>query len=259
MKKIFLFIFLITYFQVSYAWYVADCNNIPYYEKLESKLNFSNFKIVNKNVYHIAFMNLKKYCDDNSSNVLSSPIFFNHIIDISFRKIDAIKWAGYWVNFDSKWLAWRNYLNEVAKDYDTDPRKIAKKFKEFWWNGEQNLKANNDTLYWKYLLACNEALSIADKTTTSSTKDDNYYPVTSDYFINACKTLAKKRYEKEVRLVTKFVSLNMYHHISKTLHKWFNEIFWKQNAKLLDKFMEINGNFEYVLRRFIHATDVKAE
>jgi len=256
-KKYFLFLLLIYIFSWFTYSYVADCNNLSYYERLESKFKFDSFKIVNKNVYHTALMNLKKYCDDNSANVLSSPIFFNHIIDISFRKIDAIKWAGYGVKFDSKWLDWRTYLNNVAKDYNTDPRKISKKFKEFWWNGEQNMKANNETLYWKYLLACNEAMNIADKTITSSTKDDNYYPVTDDYFINSCKKLVKRRYEDEVRLVTKFVSLNLYHHISKTLHKWFNETFGKQNAKLLDKFMEINGNFEYVLRRFIHATDVK--
>jgi len=51
-------------------------------------------------------------------------------MDVAFRKLDAIKSLSYGIDLDEKGKNWRDYLNNIEKDYQTPPKNIYNKFIE---------------------------------------------------------------------------------------------------------------------------------
>ena len=261
MKKLY-FVLLSTLFLFQFVAVFAversdgDCKNIAYYENLIWKISFDKNIILNKEVYVKSLENLKKYCD-NQDNVLQTPIFYNHLLDVSFRKIDAIKWAMYWIKPDELWLQWREFLNNVEEKALTDPKKISETFKKIWWSPQDNINSNPNTLYGRYKLACDELLNISDKVITSKSTDDKTSQMINSYLSVQCYNLAKKKYEQAVKVATKVSIQNFYNRTNNKLFKKLNEEFTEKVSRLFDKMMVLLWDFEYVVRRYIHATDVK--
>jgi len=235
-----------------------NCNkwNIDYYYSLLVKWNlFQNNIVITKDVFEKAVENLEKYCN-NEDNVLQTSIFANHLYDVSMRKLDWIKWAAYWVKLDDLWKQWREYLNDIEKEADTDPKKIAKEFQKVWWDADKNVDSNPNTLYWRYKKACDELHSLSDKLLSTNSKDDNLYSMWNWYMQDICYTEVSRRYLKETQMISQLEMHNLYNHAEKQLYKSINEDFTKEISKVFNEFAVLLWQFEYVVRRYIHWSDV---
>jgi len=237
----------------------GNCNkeNIEYYENLLQDWRiFNGKKIITKDVYEKSLENLKKYCN-NENDVLSSDIFWNHLLDVWFRKIDWIKWAAYWIKLDPLWEKYREALNEIEKEYVTDPEKIKKLFETAWGSPDENIEANNNTLYWKYKLVCKELESISDKVLTARGKDNKTQLLDNAYYVKTCYYLADRRYANEMWLVIWIIRQNLYNYAEKWMYKKVNQEFTKKIWDMFNSLMQTLGLLNYVARRFMHATDVQ--
>jgi len=233
----------------------GDCSqaSINYFNRIRRITE--NNKIVTKDVYNKAIENLKKYCN-LERNVPQTPLFLNQLLDVAFRKIDAIKWLTYWLVPDPLWEQWRKYLNIISEKNDEDPKNIIAKFKKFWWSPGQNIEANNKTLYWKYLLACDEIGNICNYLNVN---DNN--TIIHSIFMNTCKQMVRKRYLEELTLIQKLTFINFYTNIDKKLFKSFlkhtnwGESFSDKLMRLYDKFTVALWNFQYLVLRFVKVLD----
>lgn len=230
-----------------------DCANI---ENLQAakKVIYSNwdYKIVDENVYQKSLNNLEIYCNWDTS-VLETNIFINQLLDLSFRKLDWLKWLSYWVQFDEKAQQRREYLNWIQQNYETPPWEIYNEFMQAWWEPASNTDANNESLYWKFLLACKELKNIYPKVKNANTFDGN--KLTVNAFEIRCNTLVQQRYSKELQMVKKVMFQNYYHITNKTLYKALNQTFWKKLWDLYDKVMHNVWVYEHIVRRYMHVTD----
>ncbi len=263
-----LWFFLInrSYGQWNFKVHQWDCrlSSIAYFEKIgDIVFNnwFSKWKIINKKVYSQAIENLKKYCNLEKW-VPETPSFINQLVDVAFRKIDAIKWLMYWLNPDPLWEKRRNYLNKVSKNNNADPENIIKNFEKIRWNAEENIKANNTTLYWKYLSVCNEVWNIYQYLLTKSDKNTN---LINKIFINTCHQMVKERYMREANLIQKITFINFYTDINNKLFEGFSKhtewqtSFSDKLMKLYDKFTIALWNFQYLVLRFVKVLDANTK
>lgn len=257
-KKILLIVSIVLFFVWFSFWAEKenDCNNISYFKNLENNSDFLSMleknKIIDLNVYDQALINLQKYCKKNT-DVLLSNIFANHLMDIAFRKLDAIEGLTYWITPDEQWKIWRDYINNVEKKYQTLPENIYNNFIKIWWTPEENIKSNTKTLYGKYLQTCEEIKNMYEFIYSSLTY--NKVPITPKLFYYKCRELVKKRYNDEANLVEQIMFQNYYHIVNETLFKSFNQIYWKEFKDLYDKFMIALWDYEYMVKRFIKVTD----
>ena len=241
-----------------------DCLNIKYFNRLANTLldkQLSNNKIVTLDVYKKAIQNLKKYCNLEKW-VPETPSFINQLVDVAFRKIDAIKWMTYWLTPDPLWQWRRDYLNTVSKENNEKPQNIIKKFKQLRWTADKNTKANNTTLYWKYLLVCNEVWNVYQYLLTNSDKNTN---LISDIFMDTCQQMVKERYMREVTLVQKITFISFYTDVNKKLFESFSKhTEWQKSfsdklMKLYDKFTVALWNFQYLVLRFVKVLDANTK
>ena len=261
----YLFVFLLIFFFISssfsYELKDSNCKNLKSLELIGQNNNYlSATKILNKEIYDTALKNLKKYCNGDTIDVLPSDIFVNHLIDVGFRVLDGFWWKySYWLPPDELAKQRRNYLNGIMKEYETPPQEIKDKFEEIWGQPQENYKANENNLLGRYLLYCIELVPIYNLIVPNTNKEQSSKYAMISLYYNACKNLAIQRYVKESYLVNRIMFMNTYHHINKVLYKWFIQEFNVKWAKLYDKFLVLLWNYEYVVRRFIHATDVQTK
>ena len=265
MKKSFSIIFII-FFNIWFSFWIfsstedqkkGDCKNISTFEKNSIKqLVLSWNKIIDEKVYNQALINLKKHCD-RQTNVLETNIFTNHLMDVAFRKLDAIKGLSYGIKPDNQWKAWREYLNDIENIYQTPPKNIYYKFIEFRWTPKKNTWANMKTLYGKYKQVCEEIYQKYQILTNKYTYDNK--KITPKIFLSNCNKITELRYNNEANLVEQIMFQNYYKIVNDTLFKGFNQIYWKEFWDLYDKFMVALWNYEYMVRRFIKVTDANTK
>lgn len=253
-KKIFIFLLIILSLDTVFAAW-KDCEIIETLEK-NWKTIFSEweYKIIDKDVYEKSLNNLKRYCDGDKS-VLETNVFINQLLDIAFRKLDWIKWISYWIKFDEKAIERREYLNWIQKEYETPPGAIHDKFMQIWWEANDNTKANNNTLYGKYMLACKELKNIFPIIKHSHGFDWSQLTVNS--FEIQCNDLVKQRYAKELEMVKKISFQNYNHIVNNTLYKALNQTLWKKLWDLYDKIMQNVWIYEHIVRRYMHVTNAR--
>lgn len=252
MKKIFLIIMSIFIIWISFAQNKKitekDCNNdiLKYLDNLWNKLNnLPNLKIIKKEDYQVAIKNLKKYCN-NDWEVLQSPYFINHLLDVWFRKLDAIDPLEYWITFDQEGIKWREYLNWITEK--TKPDDISKNFTEIWG------RKNWTWLYSKYISTCKD-LKYIDSYIVSQ---NNWYTITNNLH-NKCINLANQRYQEEANLVSSLMIRSFYKRIDTKLYESFfqknNKSFADKLMKLYDKFTIALWDFQYLVLRFVKVVD----
>jgi len=243
-----------------------DCQpaSIKYFKTIITDLSKTeqtkNNKIIKKKVFNKAIINLKKYCNLEKW-VPQTPSFINQLLDVAFRKIDSIKWLTYWLPLDPLWKQWRKYLNKISKKNNWKPENIIKNFKKIRWNAEQNIKANNTTLYWKYLLACNEISNIYGYLLINKENINNNIELINNIFKSTCQQMAKERYLREMTLIQKITFINFYTDINKKLFENFSKHTEEQTSfsdklmKLYDKFTIWLWDFQYLVLRFVRVLD----
>ena len=175
-----------------------------------------------------ALINLKAYCcsqvvpqacawEDKKNlpeNYPESPYLFDHLLDITMRRLDGDKGLAYGVDPDTTALERRNKITEIANNPDGWTAKeiedIYKEYRTPNTNTTKKIDENMTTVlknYWKNELA---TLSLFDKYATLCTiiksiyqdfKTDNKIPIGSynggKNFFNKCETMVKDRVIRE--------------------------------------------------------------
>lgn len=229
------------------CWYINSIKNDSIKEKA-----LQNAKIIKEEIYNQALINLEKYCNKDNS-VPQTKIFVNHLMDVAFRNLDAIEGLTYWIAPDEQWKIWRDYINGIEKEYTTPPWQIYNRFEQERWTPIQNIVANNETLYWKYMQVCEDIKNMYEYITYSKTFEWNQK--TPSLFYTECMDKARERYNKEKKLVKKIMSQNYNNIKSKTLFKVFNQFLSKVFQDLNDAFMVTLWNYENMVSRFVKVTD----
>lgn len=182
MKKI----ILIAMIWILAWWYTNanDCNLV----KSETWGNFivlENWEyneILPQDAIRQSMINLKNFCCsqkiftgncdtdsvvDNSKIFPSSAYLYDHILDVSMRRLDAKQTNDNWEDLiyglspDDKWKAWRNFITEHGNSKDWSiPLAITNEFEKYWsadtntlksWKNNYTKKSDLDDLWWKNL------------------------------------------------------------------------------------------------------------
>ena len=238
-----------------------DCNNwfFLFLKKFSNNYNFSNNKIITKAVFNRSKENLQKYCNLESW-VPTSTYFLEQLLNTAFRKIDAIKWLTYSIEPDPLWEERRQYLNNIYQQNKIPSNQIISKFIKYWGTADDNVEANNHTLYWKYLLACQEIEKIYPNISIINNKS-----IINTNFNKFCKQIAKNRYLKELDLIQKTSFINFYTNLNNELFDNFTKhTEWKSSfsdklLKLYDKFTVSLWDFQYLVLRFVKVLDANTK
>ncbi len=171
--------------------------------------------------FHQALINLKAYCcaqvvnppctDKEKENLpkqyMESAYLFDHLIDISMRRLDGNKELAYGLEPDPTGSERRTKINGIASTTTGIPaNEIEKIYKSYWTlHKEKNIDIT------KYNAGNLETFSLRDKYDTLCTDVKNLYEgikwdksttiiwwyADKDSFFNKCQNLVKKRVEKE--------------------------------------------------------------
>lgn len=124
-----------------------------------------------------AFINLKAYCclQKNiscsdaekailpKSNYPKSPYFFDHLFDITMRRLDGVQSLAYGLEPDPTGKKWREYTDAVAKNPNgVQAKTIQETYKEYRTLHPEATK-NLNTVAKNFFEINNETLSLADK------------------------------------------------------------------------------------------------
>ncbi len=192
-------------FSIGYSW-----NQIPYdcsvadQDKDNFLERFSDIdnEILQEDEISLAYDHLESYCCEedilwDDCNLLppeypESPYFYDHIVDIGFRKLDWNEELLYsQISSHEDGIQRREKINELAEQKDTvAPWIIYNTFRQHWniWGGWW--------LYRKYQLVCIEAEKIQRKIFSIVSDDASIYQLT-----NACMDLVQDRVNREITYV----------------------------------------------------------
>lgn len=166
MKKIMtLFIASIFMFGITIA---NDCNKVANDGSGNIKIikNWNNNKILPNEAIEKAAKNLQKFCCTENSlkndldycsnsvdlnwDFASSAYLYDHILDVSLRRLDAKienengENLMYWLTWDPKWKAWRDFITKHGNSYNWSvPIEIINEYKKNWEIKNNTIKARN--------------------------------------------------------------------------------------------------------------------
>lgn len=231
MKK--LITFLIALLFISSITIANDCKSVANGENGKATIinNWDKLNILPQDAIEMAVKNLQKFCcseeslktelgycdkfEDIDWDFPSSAFLYDHILDVSLRRLDAKidneNWKNliYGLDWDEKWALWRKFITEHGNSsYGSVPAKIVDEFKknrEIKWNLMQNWSPNynmpwwinsfenydNRTLWEKYAWICETSIYIYLWLIPNTNKDKLNSAYTN------CKSLINTRIKNE--------------------------------------------------------------
>ena len=235
---------ILLFFTFSYSFWELlkwwDCSRLDEIKKI-----ISNKELFPDKIYQTAFNNLSKFCNWQK-NVLNSKFYINHLIDVKFRYLDWFE-----SNSDPDAKAWRQFLNQIAKDDFKNIKKseLISKYKAYRWI--------HGKIYWNYINFCNNLYWINNVVEPTYLK--NYKANIIWSYLGKCYKLANKRKLQETILVQSILYKIHYQTIQARLFKIVNQDFLKKWDKLYNKFVISLWDFMYLVRRFIKSTDANTK
>jgi len=247
-----------------------DCEIV---EKIsETALDWLETEILPHDEIMIARNHLKTYCankrssDTNSGlGFVDSAFFANHLVDVWFRRIDAIDGL-YYGTTDDKWKQWRMYIENQKKEHFTHSIKIRDKFVDLWFGWDRQMenvsiseidkmKWNNSNIAGKYYLVCYETFEIIVPAVKS------YHSISlASYGQDVCRTMAQERISSEINFTTDIMLRNIWQTIADITKEYIYEWFMnKRGNTLIDKFNIMLGRFELIVKRYNKRTKQCAE
>ncbi len=228
-------------------------------ENILDKIDWT--QILQKEEIKLSWQHTLLYCKNlrsDSTNpwleFLDSPLIANQLIDIWFRKIDAIN---YFTSPDPLWQQRRKFIEKQKRNHYLHPLTVHEKFIKWWFGDTYNLQQfqiekpdqivwNNNIIAWKYYQVCHEVYDIilpAIKTYNSLS------PV--NLWQTQCKLLARKRIIAEINFVSNIIIRNIEQTIADIteayIYAWFMET---RMSRLVDKFMIMLWKFELIVKRY---------
>ncbi len=247
-----------------------DCEIV---EKIsESALDWLETNILPHDEIMIARNHLKTYCANKRSSstnsglgFVDSAFFANQLVDVWFRRIDAIDGL-YYGTTDSKWKERRTYIENQKKEHFTHPIKIRDKFVDLWFGWDHQMENvsisniskmqwNNDYIAGKYFLVCYETFEII----VPAVKSYNSLSLAT-YWEDVCRTMAQERIYAEINFTTDIMLRNIWQTIADVTKEYIYEWFMNKRAnKLIEKFNIMLGRFELIVKRYNKRTKQCAE
>ena len=228
---------------------IWDCKNLDFIEAkqdiiakiLPKKTQNYNLKIVN-----IALTYLKRYCNYDP-NVLQTPYFLNHLLDVYFRFLDWIKTNYYSEPLFPKSVSYREKLNSIAKSNFRwiDPNKIDELYKYFVWE--------ISPLYFEFCSKYSSLQNFIEKGDSTSN-----FITTIWKYTKVCNNISHNRINKEIIFLTSIKYKIYYSNYQNDLFKKF-----KDYASKLDNLHNIFTialwDFYYLVNRFMKVTNANTK
>jgi len=228
---------------------IWDCKNLDFIQAkqdiiakiLPEKTQSYNLKIVN-----IALVNLKKYCNYDW-NVLQTPYFLNHLLDVYFRFLDWIKTNNYSEPLFPLSVTYRESLKSIAENNFRwiDPNKIDELYKYFIWE--------ISPLYFEFCSKYGSLQNFAEK------KDSIPNFITTVWkYTDTCNNISYNRVNKEILLLTSMKYKVYYSNYQQKLFEKYKEYASKFD-NLYNIFTVALWDFYYLVNRFIKVTDASTK
>ncbi len=155
--------------------------------------NIKNLKVLNASGCRLAFQSLKDFCEDKSDYLWpESSYIFDHLLDVWFRKLDALDDLVRW-SVDNDWQTRRIYVNKWVENIKwVRPQQIVDVF-NYYWN------PNNWILFKKYLYVCDDIEKIISKLITVNYFNNwkSTFSFDKDFLKRLCIQQVYSRYYKE--------------------------------------------------------------
>lgn len=162
---------------------VNDCNlvankkyddSMQMYSVLEGKYQ----NVIPKTAYEKALIHLKAYCCNQKQILCSkeetdslpkektypaSPYLFDHLIDITMRRLDGIQELVYGLDVDPAGLARRNLITKAANEINGEQAKTIKKEYTAYWTLHKKTTKNLTWVTTNYNSENSDNFSLGDK------------------------------------------------------------------------------------------------
>lgn len=212
----------------------------------------SNYEIIEPKDLKIALTHLDEYCKCVSDGTCSSYVgaestfLFDQLLDVIFRKLDAIDGLYRWEP-DVIWKQRRQFIeNEITKIHWDIPENIYKKFKDYW-------DTQNGKLYKRYQKACDEIVSILSNWVwifpSNYKKEDTSFSIDKQNLLAICHNQVLSRLNKEVAYI-QYMMIDKWNKALKTLRENYlmRQIVVKDWPRLLEKFSKFLWYFTRVIK-----------
>lgn len=136
---------------------------------------FSYKTVISEAAFRQALINLKAYCctkvrscKDEKDKIKEKPYppsayFFDHLFDVTMRRLDGVQSLAYGVEVDPAGKAWREYINQVASDPNgTQAMKLESTYTGYRTLHTKTTK-NLDDVIARFSNTNSETLSLGDK------------------------------------------------------------------------------------------------
>lgn len=228
--------------------------------------------LVDEKVIGQALQNLSNSCNGKVGWAESNYIF-DHLIDLSFRKLDAYtdSTLRYNLDADTKWKEWQKIVTDLANPANNaKPEQVIQAFSSYWPATEQNWtiytlsntcniqNTNQLSLYWRYKATCLIAKCLSEKKAlVSQTTTDN---TSANLLLDndqICDTLSENRYQSEVSYMRQLVARVWIRTINNLVEQYTKNYFvWNRRENLYEQFTSFNQNLTFVNRKIQEGTPV---
>lgn len=249
-KSSLMFFSLLFYLSI---WYWS--NQVPYdcmiatepKDKFLERFQDLNNNMLEEDEISLAYDHLQSYCCEKQfiwwnscwsvlpPNYPESPFFYDHIIDIWFRKLDWNEDLLYsQINIDDTWKEWREFIKEMAEKEESYPPEVIKlKFEQIWKVWQTNW------LHRKYQMVCLDAENIEKKLFSTSTDK-----ITLLDLQRACKNHVHNRLSREVQYVQSLLLTRWNLLLQDNLDNYIDKYFARNRAM---DYLERLAMFEWLL------------
>lgn len=228
--------------------------------------------LVDEDTIGQAVQNLSNSCNKVVWWVESNYIF-DHLVDLSFRRLDAYidPALRYNLDADTKWKEWQDLVTKFATpSNNTKPEQIIQAFSSYRPLVEQAWTTyvysstcdipNTDklSLYWRYKAACSIAKCLSEKRVlVTQNPSDETSAVRLKKEANICDQLTSNRYEAEVSYMRQLVARAGIRTINNLVEQYTKNYFvWNRRQNLYEQFTSFNQNLSFVNRKIQEGTPV---
>lgn len=259
----------------SYADSPYDCwlvlNGVDNAVSLYKKNLLLQNSILDEDAMKTALEHLKNYCD-GKNEWLESPYIFDQLIDISFRKIDALENANlrYGLKEDSKWSEWTKKIKEFTDpENNTVPEQVVQQFTTFWpsaeawdipytpWNNCYLEKYDQLSVYGRYRAACEISTCIAKNITTVLQNSESSAKLLQTDRCRWEYSVVHNRFLSEAAYVKQLLARTWMRTLTNTVQQYTSNYFISNRRQnLFDKFTQFDQYLSFVNRKVQEWTPV---
>lgn len=228
--------------------------------------------LLDENTIRQAVQNLSNSCNSTVWWAESNYIF-DHLIDLSFRKLDAYEDATLRYNLspDIKWKEWQEKLKKFSDPTNnTKPQEIIDTFALYWpakqadWttyvpsNTCNITNSDSLSLRWRYKAACSIAKCLSEKKTlVTQNSTDETSAVRLQNNSEICEDLSQNRYLSEISYVKQLIARAGVRSINNLLEQYTKNYFvGNRRQSLYEQFTSFDQNLSFVNRKVQEGTPV---